>query len=267
MVFKSPFFIVAVCSVLLFSCKEKDKKVTEPQKTLSEEMSLRDAVNKYPDSLSLRQSLIQYYSDSGNYKKAIAVADEALARDTANIDLWDTKAQLYYQDGDTLSAIKSYEQALRIYPMPDYMVSVGNLYAQTKNPKAIPMADELLKERDPKVQIEGHFIKGLYYEFTGEKAKAIGFFDKCIQMDYTYMVGYREKAICLYDLGKYNEALEVLTKAVTVQNSYDEGYYWMGRCFEKLHKQDLAIENYQTALMYDKDFVEAREALNRLQGK
>jgi len=65
-------------------------------------------------------------------------------------------------------------------------------------------------------------------------------------------------------LGKYEEALGVLKKAVTIQNNFDEGYYWMGKCLEKLGRKDDAIQSYQTALLYDKNFTEAREALNKL---
>ena len=78
------------------------------------------------------------------------------------------------------------------------------------------------------------------------------------------MEAYREKAIALYDLGKYKEALAVLDKAVTLQNGFDEGYYYKGRCFEKLNKIPEAIEMYERALMYDKDYVEAKEALAKL---
>ncbi len=56
-----------------------------------------------------------------------------------------------------------------------------------------------------------------------------------------------------------------MKRAVTIQNNFDEGYYWMGKCYEKLNKKDEAIQSYQNALLYDKDFIEAREALDRLQ--
>jgi len=251
----------------LYSCKTKDKVKVQPSDKASQEQTLKDSINKYPDSLALWESLIELYSDSGNYKKAIEITGVVLKKDSSNVDLWDTQARLYYEDGDTLSAIKAYEQALKIFPMPDYMVSLGTLYAQTKNPKALAMADALQKTNDVKMHVDASFIEGLYNEFLGQKAKAIPFFDKCIQLDYTYMYAYREKAICYYDLGKYNDALTILTKAITVENSFDEGYYWMGKVLEKLNRKDEAIQNYQLALMYDKDFTEAREALNRLQGK
>jgi tetratricopeptide (TPR) repeat protein len=80
------------------------------------------------------------------------------------------------------------------------------------------------------------------------------------------MFAYREKAIALYDQAKYEEALKVLERAVTIQNNFDEGYYWMGNCYKKLNKKEEAIQSYHTALMYDKDFIEARDSLKTLEG-
>jgi tetratricopeptide (TPR) repeat protein len=56
----------------------------------------------------------------------------------------------------------------------------------------------------------------------------------------------------------------VLDKAVTLQNGFDEGYYYKGRCLEKLNRTPEAIEMYQRALMYDPGYVEAKQALSRL---
>ena len=133
-----------------------------------------------------------------------------------------------------------------------------------KNPKSLRIADGLLKANRVKSGKDAMFVKGLYYSYTNDKKKAINYFDSSLHMDFTYMFSYREKAIALYDLGKYAEALEVLKKAVTIQNNFDEGYYWMGKCYEKLGREDDAIQSYQTALLYDKNFTEAREALNKL---
>ena len=224
-------------------------------------------VAKYPDSLLLTQKLIGYYSENGNYDTALAIADRAIAKNPDVVELWDIKATLHFENGDTTNAIKAFENAVNIYPLPEYIISLGTLYAQTKNPKAIEVANALLLSNKAKAEKEAMFIKGLYYNYTGNKSKAINYFDSSIHLDYNYMFAYREKAIALYDQKKYDEAVQVLIKAVTVQNNFDEGYYWLGMCYEKLKKPAEAIQSYQTALLYDKDFVEAKEALKRLEGK
>ena len=129
------------------------------------------------------------------------------------------------------------------------------------------MADALLQTKLPETEKEAFFIKGLYFNYTGEKIKAIGFFDKSLALDHMHMFAYREKGIALYDLGKYDEAITVLDKAVTLQNNFDEGYYWLGRCLEKLNRPKEAVEQYRSALLYSLDYTEAKEALARLGGK
>jgi tetratricopeptide (TPR) repeat protein len=111
---------------------------------------------------------------------------------------------------------------------------------------------------------EENFIKGLYYSYSNQKLKAISYFDTCLFIRYTYMDAYIEKALALYDLEKYTDALTVLDKALTLQNNFEEGYYYRGKCLEKLNRRFEAIEAYQMALAFSPDYVEAKEALSRL---
>ena len=253
---------------IIISCDNNDHQKTSVEKPAESakgrEKILQDSILKFPDSLIFKEQLIQYYRDSFDFDKAIAIANLALSKDSLNYRLWDIKATLHYENDDTANAIKCYETALHINPLPRYIILLGSLYAQTKNIKALKMADFLILSKIPKTETEAYFIKGLYYNYTGEKMKAIGFFDKCLNLDYNYMFAYREKGIALYDLGKYNDAITVLDKAVTLQNNFDEGYYWLGRCLEKLNKPSDAIEEYKTALLYTPDYVEAKDALTRL---
>lgn len=265
--------IPAILALLIsiISCNNQDHKKEKEESIVqtpsAREKILKDSIAKFPGSLLLREQLIQYYRDNGSYDKAMAATDEVLQKDSLNARLWDIKAVLHFENEDTGNAIRAFEHAVNILPAPEYLMSLGSLYAQTKNGKALRVADLLARPENGNTAKEALFIKGLYYSYTGDKTKAISFFDQCLAMDYTFMFGYREKAIALFDLGKYNDAIMVLDKAVTLQNNFDEGYYWRGRCFEKLNKSAEAIEEYRTALMYSPDFIEAKEALARLERK
>ncbi len=248
--------------MILTACNEPEKQ--EPPKELSAEDQLKEQVAKFPDSLLLKENLIQYYRENGNYENALKEVNNAVQKDTGNIRLWDIKAILHFEDGDTLQSIRSFEKALSIYPLPEDMISLATLYAQTKNAKALSLADTLLIKFKPDATKQALFIKGLYYSFTEDKIKAIGFFDQCLALDFHNMDAYREKAIALYDLKKYEDALTVLNRAITLENNFDEGYYYKGRCLEKLNRKEEAIEAYQSALMYTPDYIEAKDALARL---
>ncbi len=195
------FVILSSLIFLLYSCNSNETVETAQivQPSISREQELKDLVTQYPDSLLVTENLIEYYSNNGSYDTAITVTNEALKRDSGNVELWDVMGTLQYENGDTLKAIKAYETALNIYPLPEYVISLGTLYAQTKNPKALVMADALLIAGKSNAKREALFIKGLYYTYTSNKQKAIALFDSCISIDYTYMFAYRVKAIALYD--------------------------------------------------------------------
>ncbi len=254
--------------ITIISCNDQDQKTTDQITTTvsstTREKLLKDSISIFPDSILLKERLVQLYRDEAEYDKAINITKGVLQRDSLNDRFWDIQATLQFENEDTLNAISSYETALNINPQPRYIILLGSLYAQTKNAKALELADFLLKAKVPDTEKEAYFIKGMFYNYIGEKNIAISFFDTCLLLDHNFMLAYREKAIALYDMGKYADAITVLDKAVTLQNNFDEGYYWTGRCLEKLNKPKEAIEEYQTALMYSPDYVEAKEALARL---
>lgn len=254
-------FILCLAAVCNNNTDENDGNI---KGNVAPEKALIDAVAKFPDSLLLREELIQYYRDSADYDKAIAATNAALQKDSLNDRLWNIKANLYFENYDTVNAIEALNRAANIKPLPQYILTLGSMYAQKRDSTALHIADFLLKKNITDNSKDAFFIKGLYYNFTGDKMKAISFFDKCLNLDYNYMFAYREKAIALYDMGKYEDAITVLDKAVTVQTKFDEGYYWLGRCLEKTGKPAEAIEEYKNALRISPDYGEAKDALIRL---
>ena len=260
------YIIFIFFTLILVACNEP-KKQAEPIFTTSvamEEETLKAAVKNYPDSLLLLQNLVQYYANAQNYDAALASVNQALAKDSIRPDLLDLKSIIAAQKGDTALAIKSLETAIGIYPDPQFIIALGALYAETSNPLALEMADALLIGSKAKAEKEAYFIKGLYYTYKNEKEKALPFFDKSIAASYTFMEAWLEKGLALYDLKKYKEAAEVLEKAISIQNNFDKGYYYLGQCYEKLNRTDEAIQAYQMALNYDPDYVEVKDALGRL---
>lgn len=251
-------------AIVFCSCNNNNNEPVTQQPIPAQEKEMKDAIAKYPDSVLLKQNLIQYYQDNGSIEMALAETNKALAKDSGDASFWDKKAELYALQDDTANAIKAYEHAIAVYPDPQYVMSLGWLYAKTKNSKALELADALLEATKAHAEKEGMLIKGLYYGATGDSKQALTYFDNALSMDYNFMFAYREKAIVLYNMGKYDDAIAVLTKAVTLQNKFDEGYFWMGKCYEKKNDIENAIKNYKVALLFSPDYIEAKDALGKL---
>lgn len=248
-------------AILLFACN--NNAGTADADMPAQERQLRDEIAKHPDSVLLKENLVQYFRDNNNYSQAIAEIEKDIAKDSANERLWYMKATLLTENDDTTQAIAAWEKTINISPRPEYLMSLGTLYALAKDPLALAMGDLLMSPMG-KAMNQGLFIKGMYYNNIGEKENAIVFFDKCLQLDYSNLMAYREKAMAEYDMGKYLEALKTLELSLAVKKTYDEAYYWMGRCYEKLGKKEQAIENYKTALQLSPDYVEAKDALGKM---
>jgi tetratricopeptide (TPR) repeat protein len=249
---------------IIISCNNEDHKKQDEKTGFSREKILKDSIARFPGLPLLKEELIQFYRDSADYDKAITAVTAALSTDSLNARLWDIKATLHFENEDTINAISSFETAFRLNPGPRYLILLGSLYAQTKNSRALAVADALAKTKMPETEKEAYFIKGIYYNYAGNKTAAIAELDKCLAIDNRHMFAYREKGIALYDMGKFEDAMALLKKAVTLQNNFDEGHFWLGRCLEKLGKPGEAIEAYRMALLYAPDYVEATEALTRL---
>ncbi|MEJ7589598.1 MAG: tetratricopeptide repeat protein [Ferruginibacter sp.] len=254
-----------IISIIIFAASSCNSKDASPGTAyLAQEKQLKDLVVQYPDSLILKENLVQYYRENNNYSRAIAEVEAALKGYPDNDRFLIIKATLHFEIGDTTNAITTFEKAISIQPKPEYILSLGSLYAQTSNAAALQLGDALLEAPAGNYRSAALFIKGLYYSYSGNKQKALPYFDSCVKINYRDMPAYREKAICLYDLKEYSRALDVLKQAVTVQKSFDEGYYWMGRCYEKLNKKTAAAESYETALQLDPDYREAIDALQSI---
>lgn len=247
------------------ACQGNEPKQSTPTfKPDSPEASLKALVSQYPDSLLLTETLVQLYRDSGWYDQAVAETNRVLKKDSSNNRFWRIQAILQLENEDTLQAIRSFEMAFRLQPDIPATIALATVYAQTKNKEALTLSDRLLQEYGTLADKEAYFIKGLYYTYNNNKQTAIHWFDEALKTSITFTDAYREKAIALYDMGKYEDALAVLNKAITLNNSFDEGYYYKGQCLEKLHRPDEAAEAYDLALMYSPDYTEAKAALARL---
>lgn len=261
------FIFIFGVFIFAVSCGETDNKagsVTAEKQQVVDQLSKE--VKRNPDSAQLRFRLINSLDSLKMYKEAIAQADSLIKRDSLNNGLWFTKAQLQESNKDTANAISSYEKALSIYPSVDAQLSLANLFAETKNPKALAICRNVIsmglgRETDANC----NFIAGVYFARIGDKRRALQAFDNSIKDNYTLMEAYMEKGFIYYDSKNYNEALRVFETALSVNNTYADGYYWKAKCYEAMGNKQEAVTNYKRSLGLDKHLNEAAKAIKRLE--
>ena len=255
-----PFCIVfAACG----GNDDQAAKATSAQLEVLELLQTR--VAQHPDSASVRMQLVNALDSLQMYTEAIAQTDSMILRDSLNNGLWFARGQLLESNRDTAAAIASYEKALTIYPSVETQLNLANLYAEKKDTRSLALCQNVSRMGLGRETDAGcDFIAGVYHARTGNNEKALAFFDRAINNNYTLMEAYMEKGFVYYSTQKLPDALKTFETAITVSNTYADAYYWKAKTQEAMGQKDQALLNYERALGLDIQLKEAREAIKRL---
>jgi tetratricopeptide (TPR) repeat protein len=226
---------------------------------------LKECDRKFPASQQLQRMLADAYADNGNRKMALIQYQNILNKNPEDFETWYERALLLEQLKDTAGAISSLQKAYGLQPVVTYGLELAHLYAEQNNAKALEICNAILRQDSAAVLIDPLFIKGIYFANTKQYPKAIIQFDSCIQRDWKTTDAYLEKGVAWYHMQNYKAAINTFRMAVTVSNTDPDAYYWLGRCYEAIRNKPEAINNYQKSLSLDKNFTDARDAIERLQ--
>lgn len=244
----------------------KDKNINEVKPYPELVQQLITSVQQQPDSTGLRFKLAVALDSIGAYNEALHQMDTLLKKDSTNFGLWYANGEIAEDAKDTSRAMMSYAKAISIYASPNALLSLANLYAEKKNDKSLQITKQI-KEMSLGREYDAHceFITGVYYARTGNRSKALQYFDACIADNYTYMPAYIEKGLVYFDNKQYREALNIFTFASTVNALDSDPYYWEGRCYEQMNVKDSAALRFKQSLRLQDD-TETRIALKRVGG-
>jgi len=228
---------------------------------------LNTCLKKYPDNPEFKRRLAEAYSHAGDSHDAIAMYDNMIKTDSTNFEAMYEKGILLTQLKDTTKAIAVLEKAWRLQPIMQTGLALANLYAETKNEKAVAICDALQKRDSAREFVDPVFLKGVYYSNVRDYPKALALFDTCMRIDWKFIEPYLEKGIIFYQQKNYDEAIKTFQSASKINYSNPDAYYWTARCYEAIGKKDEALDYYYQTLTFDRDFTEAKEGIKRLKGK
>jgi tetratricopeptide (TPR) repeat protein len=226
---------------------------------------MQQQLQQYPDSPGLRLQYAFALDSVGMFKESVEQIDSLINTDSLNYGLWFAKGSIAEDAQDTLLAMESYAKAAHIYESPDVLLALANLYAETKNERAILLCSRV-KALGLGRDFDAHcaFITGVYYARIHKPAEAVKYFDACIANSYTYMEAYIEKGLIYFDAREYGKALGIFQFASTVNNLYADAYYYQARCYEMMSKKDSAVLRFRQALQLDPSMNEVHRHLKQL---
>lgn len=246
---------------------QQQKKLNDSAAKSNDEylQSFAQTLKTFPDSNALRFQYAFALDSLDKPAEGLQQMNILTTKDSGNYGFWFAKGNIAEDAKDTMLAIQSYSTAAHIYESPDALLALANLYAETKNNRAITLCSrvkELGLGRDADANCA--FIIGVYYARIHDATNAIKYFDECIAYSYTYMEAYIEKGLVYFDAKQYDKALAVFQMASTVNNLYADAYYYQARCYEMMNKKDSAAMFFKQSLQIDPTMDEARMHLKQL---
>ncbi|HEX2532707.1 MAG TPA: tetratricopeptide repeat protein [Chitinophagaceae bacterium] len=226
---------------------------------------LRGATQKIPGSLALQVGLARGYQQKGDGGAALRIADTIIARYPGQLDALQLRAELLRTAGRDGDALRTLEQAYRYAPSDAELAhNLAFAYAEANHPKALQLADSLIKADVRGQHAEPYYFKGVYFANTGQAARALAEFDEAIRRDYNFLDAHMDKGRLLLEQKKAKEALQAFQLAARITPTYGDAYFWTGKAQEALNQPAEAKLNYQRAYELDKSMTEARQAAERI---
>lgn len=143
---------------------------------------------------------------------------------------------------------------------------LGLAYAQLgQDSNALESFNKALK-LDEKLS-EAHYQIGMIHLKRKDRKSAEKSFREAINLNASFALANYQLASLEFEKKQFEKAADYYVKTIDANPILADPYYYLGVCYEKMGKKDLAIKNYNEALKYIPDYEEAKKALKRLQAR
>lgn len=226
---------------------------------------LEDAVKKVPESLVLHISLARGYQQKKELDKALAICNSIIKEYPNQLDALVLKSDLLKAQNKNEASLATLEQAYQYAPFdPELVHNLAFGYAQSKNARALQLADSLIRADSAQRHAEPYYFKGVYFTNSGNRAAALQQFDEAIRRDYNFLDAHMDKGVLQFEGKQYAAAQNTFERVLTISPAYADAYFWLGKVAQAQQQNAQAKEHYLRAYSLDKNLTEAKEASGKL---
>ena len=194
---------------------------------------------------------------------ALAILDLVGQKDPENSEAYYLAGHIFYEQGDTGRAVKSYQKAVDLNPdFTEGWIQLGDIMTEIKNPLA-------LKCYDNAIRLDSNNIETLH-----NKAFALQNFSKLEEAIQQYKANISKRPdfeLSYYNLGIIYQkmdscllALKCLDKAIELNDQEASSYYFRAKCKIKLADVKSARDDLNKAIHLYADYKEAKSLLIKL---
>lgn len=225
---------------------------------------LKRVVERDNGNISALMRLAKLEMAYKNYREALRHLDRILSQHREKSEAWLLKGFVKEEQGDTLDAIKYYQEAIT-YNTNDKtpFLKLGILFSEKGDNRAVDYFNSALNI-DPD-DVNTMYLLGLHYQEQSDFKNAEETYRTILTMDSTYPHAYYNIGyMALVYQDNYDKAQEYMTKAINANSDFYQAYYNRGYARELSGDIQGARSDYQEALKIFPNYPKAVEGMNRL---
>jgi tetratricopeptide (TPR) repeat protein len=222
------------------------------------------ALNPKDPKAHLKIAKMMIYMD--DYTKAFAEINTVLRQDVYNPEAYFLKGIIYKELHDTDKAISSFQTTINAVPtFHDAVLELGILYSYKKDPIALKYYDNAFKIDS--TDVAPIYGKGMFYQEAKDYCNAKIMYRDCILRNQKFVDAYFSLGWIYLQQDSLDKAWRHFDLVTKMDVSNAGAYYNRGLCNELMKKIPDAIKDYKQALIFNKDYKDAQDALKRLHTK
>jgi len=161
--------------------------------------------------------------------------------------------QSYMKQEKTEDAIKTYQQAIRIYPQrPEFRIALGDIYIKEgKQEEALAQYEAAVKF-DPE-NAESRYSLGQSYLTTGDRHRAREDLEQVVRLTPTSAAGYYGLGQVAREEGNLTEAVSRLEQALRVNRGFELAYVELGKAYADMGEFEKAQDLVRTLAVKQSD--------------
>ncbi len=215
---------------------------------------------RLPDNLDLKLKKARLQLILKNYKDAMRELEFVYLLDPQNSQAHYLAGHIFYEQGDTGRAVKSYQKAVDLNPeFVESWNQLGDIMMNLKNPLAIRYYENAL--RIDTNNIETMHNKAYALQLFNRKEEAILEYKKIIDKRPDFELSYFNLGLLNLEKDSLDQALYYLTEAIKLNPEEASNYYYRAKTYLKQGKKNQAKNDLTLAITIFPKYIEAQKLL------
>lgn len=195
---------------------------------------------------------------SSNYKLAIKIAKDILAKEPRNLEAHFYLAECYYNEGKYELALIEYKAADKVGGHSshineyDLRLKLGELYLRFDNIEEA-LKEYLLLQQKYSNDCVLNFKTGELFERKNMRDQALNYYQKALSINSVYAPALIASGILLYELKRYGEATKALEQAAKAEPGNYKIHFYLGMIKKAENNSKGAIKHFDISVR-DKDY-------------